>query len=187
MKKLLFVNSCIRDNSRTEKLAREFIAKSKKYGGYEIKEVALKNLDIKPLTKKDILARDKDVSESRFESYQLARDFASADEIIIAAPFWDFSFPSLLKVYIENICVNSLTFSYDEKGLPKKLCKADKLVYITTAGGFVGENPSVKIYLRELCDMFAIAEMDFYCAQAIDVFSGRAEEILDSKLEEMLK
>ncbi len=187
MKKLLFVNSCIRDNSRTEKLAREFMAKSKRYEGYEIEEVALKNIDIKPLMKEDILARDKNLSESRLEGYPLARDFASADEIIIAAPFWDFSFPSLLKVYIENICVNNLTFSYDEKGLPKKLCKADKLVYITTAGGFVGENPSVKMYLRELCDMFAIPEIDFYCAEAIDVFGDRAEEILKSKLEEMLK
>ena len=31
------------------------------------------------------------------------RTIANADKIVIAAPFWDMSFPSLLKVYIENI------------------------------------------------------------------------------------
>ena len=185
MKKLLFINSCIRENSRTEKLAREFLAK--KYEEYDIKEVVLKTLDIKPLTENDIILRDKDISKNCFDRYLLARDFASADEIVIAAPFWDSSFPSLLKVYIENICVNNLTFSYDEKGVPKKLCKANRLVYVTTAGGFVSENPSVKIYLRELCDMFAIPKLDFYCAQGLDVFPDRADEILKNKLEEILK
>lgn len=185
MKKLLFVNACMRKDSRTEKLAKEFLAK--KYEECDIKEVILKSLDIKPLTENDLILRDKDISKNCFDRYPLASDFASADEIVIAAPFWDFSFPSLLKVYIENICVNNLTFSYDDKGVPKKLCKSDKLVYITTAGGFVSENPSVKIYLRELCDMFCVPELDFYCAQGLDVFPDRAEVILQSKLEEMLK
>ncbi len=186
MKKLLFINSCMRENSRTEKLAKEFLAENKEYEKFEIKEVKLKNLDIKPLTAEDIIKRDKNICEKSFDGYSLASDFANADEIVIAAPYWDSSFPSLLKVYIENICVNTLTFCYDEKGEAKKLCKADKLIYITTAGGFVSENPSVKLYFRELCDMFAIPKLEFYCATALDVFSDRTDEILKNKLDEML-
>lgn len=42
MKKLLFVNACMRKDSRTEKLAKEFLAK--KYEECDIKEVILKAL-----------------------------------------------------------------------------------------------------------------------------------------------
>ena len=37
--------------------------------------------------------------------FRYAHQFKNADRIVIAAPFWDLSFPALLKVYIENVSV----------------------------------------------------------------------------------
>ena len=37
--------------------------------------------------------------------FDLAKQFAEADEVIIAAPFWDLSFPAALKQYFEQINV----------------------------------------------------------------------------------
>ena len=34
--------------------------------------------------------------------FYYARQFAEADEIVIAAPFWDLSFPGILKAYMEQ-------------------------------------------------------------------------------------
>ena len=36
--------------------------------------------------------------------------FQRADAILIAAPFYDLSIPALLKVYIENVSVDGITF-----------------------------------------------------------------------------
>ena len=59
---------------------------------------------------------------------------------MIAAPFWDLSFPASLKQYLEQINVTGVTFRYSEEGVPVGLCRAERLYYVTTAGGhFVPE------------------------------------------------
>ena len=54
---------------------------------------------------------------------------------MIAAPYWDLSFPAALKQYFEQINVVGITFKYTEDGIPVGLCKARRLYYVTTAGG----------------------------------------------------
>ena len=54
---------------------------------------------------------------------------------MIAAPYWDLSFPAMLKQYLEQITVVGLTFRYSEEGVPVSLCRAKRLYYVTTAGG----------------------------------------------------
>ena len=36
------------------------------------------------------------------EMFRYAKAFAEADEILIAAPFWDLAFPAILRNYIEK-------------------------------------------------------------------------------------
>ena len=187
-KKVLFINCCIRENSRTEKMARIILKEYTNSKFYDFKETVLSEKDIKPLSEKDTILRDIDIKNQNFDSnkYELAKDFAAADKIFISAPFWDNSFPSLLKVYIEHICVVSLTLGYDQKGYPKKFCKADSLCYITTSGGFLPENPSVKIYFKELCDTFCIKNYKFIFAQALDIFPDKTDELIEKSLKQQL-
>ena len=49
------------------------------------------------------------------------------DIIVIGAPFWDLSFPAILKIFIENIYVTGLVTKFGENGKPVGLCKAKKL------------------------------------------------------------
>lgn len=65
---------------------------------------------------------DKNFSDAYFD---WAKEFASADAVVIAAPYWDFSFPAVLKQYLEAITIVGLTFYYTEEGFPKGLCKAE--------------------------------------------------------------
>jgi len=60
--------------------------------------------------------------------FDLARQFAAADTIVIATPFWDLSFPAVLKQYFEQINAIGITFKYTEEGYPVGLCKAKKAV-----------------------------------------------------------
>jgi FMN-dependent NADH-azoreductase len=81
--------------------------------------------------------RERLVSEQDYEDlvFDLARQFAEAETIVIAAPYWDLSFPAALKQYFEQICVVGITFRYSEEGAPIGLCRAKELYYVTTAGG----------------------------------------------------
>ena len=79
-----------------------------------------------------------------------ARLFADADLVVVGAPYWDLSFPALLKIYIENIMVLGVTFIYGERGQVIPLGRAGRMFYISTAGGYIGEKE--KIYrLADYC------------------------------------
>ena len=136
--KVLFINCCIREEeSRTLKLALAFIEKLKEiHPNMELKEIKLIDENLKPYLYEDIKKRDELIAKSDFNNdmFKYANEFKDNDTIIIATPLWDLSFPSLLKVYIEKLCVNNLTFKYEENG-EVGLCKLNKLMLISTSGG----------------------------------------------------
>lgn len=188
MKNLLFVNGCIRKESRTEKLSRDYIGRVFKKDDIVCKEVNVSQLDIFPLNEEDIIERNNDIRNNDLEKekYGLAREFGNADIIVVAAPYWDSSFPSKLKVYFEHICVDGITFEYDREGNLIKKCAAGKLIYITTAGGYIREHSSVEMYMEELSAFFGINDFRFYCAQGLDIFPEKAGQILNDTLLDMV-
>ena len=129
----LYINSCPRSESRTDRIARAYLDKYSE----EFDEVFLPSLNLKPLCEAALDKRTKLIEQGDFSDsmFDLAKQFQSADKIVISAPFWDLSFPAILKIYIENIFVNGIVFEYGANGIPKGLCKAREIVYVTTAGG----------------------------------------------------
>ena len=106
-----------------------------------------------------------------------AKQFASADEIVIAAPFWDLSFPALLKIYLEQITVAGITFQY-ANGRPVGLCKAKKLTYITTSGGPIFDDFGYA-YVKTLAQKFyGIEQTESVRAMNLDVNMISAEDLL---------
>lgn len=105
--------------------------------------------------------------------------------IVIAAPFWDLSFPAQLKNYIENIYVTGIVTRYDEKGQPQGLCHARKLYYVTTAGGPYDGRYSYE-YLKTLAqDYFGIGEVELVMAQMLDIVGNDPEQILGEAIESL--
>lgn len=172
---ILFINACVRDESRTLVLADNLIRRL----GMESKEIRLADMDIKSLDKYDIVAREKFVNEGKLGENMLkhAVEFAAADCIVIAAPLWDLGFPAILKTYIENIMVSGITFEYD-MGVPKGLCKATKLYYVTTSGGPFSPEYGYG-YIKALSRQFwGIEETACIYAENLDVDMIPAERIL---------
>ncbi len=117
--------------------------------------------------------------------FRLARQFQRADEIVIAAPYWDLSFPAILKLYLENIYVTGLVSEYTEEGLPHGLCRARKLWYVTTAGGPYVPDFSYA-YIRTLVqDYFGIPETERIVAEMLDVQGYDAERIVANTIREI--
>ena len=117
--KLLFVNCCISqrgEGSRTLALAKAFLEAWKaKHPEAEVETVEPETLlALKPFAP-DML-NDRDAGGIRcFDApvYDLARQFRAADRIVVAAPFWDLTFPAALRTYIEYISANGLTYHYE--------------------------------------------------------------------------
>ncbi len=173
----LFINACVRKGSRTRRLADRFLSEN----GGEYEELRLEDISF-PTADEDFLrSRDRLVAQGRLDgpAFGLARQFAAADEIVIAAPFWDLSFPAALKQYLEQINVVGITFVYTPEGYPKGLCRAKKLTYITTAGGEFFPEEYGFGYVRSLAQNFyGIPEVRLIKATGLDIAGADPEEIL---------
>jgi FMN-dependent NADH-azoreductase len=177
MENILFINACVRTNSRTLELANHLLEKL--FGNVE--EVNLYQKDLSPLTIKELEIRDNATKSKDFSSnmFNLAKQFANADIIVIAAPYWDLSFPAVVKIYFENVTVNGLTFAYGENGIPKGLCKAKKLIYVTTAGGPIVHNFGFD-YVNALSKCFyGISEVHCVKAQGLDEHGADVTKIIE--------
>ena len=182
MKKLLFIDACVnRGISRTEQLAQTSLKEMNQNGEYEIETLNLEDEDLKLFTGKESALRESLTRAGNFEGplFTYAKQFAAADRIVVAAPYWDFSFPARMKCYLEQICVTGLTFMFSSKGIPGGLCHADSLHYVTTSGGSIGELNLGYEYLEKLCKVYyGINETVCYTAEGLDIEGNSVEEIM---------
>lgn len=182
MKKLLFIDACVnRGISRTEQLAQALLKEMNQNGEYEIETLNLEDEDLKLFTGKESALRESLTRAGNFEGplFTYAKQFAAADRIVVAAPYWDFSFPARMKCYLEQICVTGLTFTFSSKGIPGGLCHADSLHYVTTSGGSIGELNLGYEYLEKLCKVYyGINETVCYTAERLDIEGNSVEEIM---------
>ena len=187
MKTILFVNACVnQETSRTQRLADAVLDKMLEEAAAagksaQVEELSLVDAGIEGLSEETLALRSEKAAEKDFshELFAPARQFREADEVVIAAPYWDLSFPAMLKSYIEQLCVNGLTFSYSEEGIPVGHCLAKRLTYVTTAGGYLGEYNMGYDYVAALCKLyFGIGESRCISAEGLDIWGNDAEAIL---------
>ena len=179
MSKLVFIDACIRQGeSRTRKIASPILSALSQR--YEIVRYDLTEKDgIVPLNPK--------LFEERGESYipewalQAAKDIAEADRILIAAPFWDMSFPAVLKCFFEQTSLFDITFTDNGKTCVG-LCKAPKVLYITTRGMDIptgDPREQATPYLKALGSLWNLGELTTIAAWNMDYSS---DEEIDKKI-----
>ena len=172
---ILYINSCVRDNSRTDYLARKLLDTLGEYTELDLAKENIKPLDRDTLNKRSSLIAAGDYSDKMFD---YAKQFAEADTIVISAPFWDLSFPALLKIYFENIYITGLVSKYSEDGRPIGLCKGSKLYYVSTSGGPFIPDYSYN-YVRDLCvGCFGIKDAMCISAEMLDIEGNNPDNIL---------
>ena len=182
MNEILFVDACMRgpELSRTWQLARCFLDRCTALRPRtEILHRDLTGGELSPLTA--ALARERDrLAEHCPDDPMLApaREMQGADLVVIAAPYWDLSFPAALKVYLEWASTLGITFRYEKDGRQVGMSRARHLVYITTAGGpAAGQNLGYD-YLRAWAAMVGIPATHCVLAENLDVRGAGVEDIL---------
>lgn len=174
---VLFINGCVREGSRTLELAKAVLAKE----SGEIQEVCLYPDGPEGLNAEKLRQRDELLSKEEYKNsaFQLARQFAEADVIVIAAPYWDLIFPAKVRAYLEEITVAGITFQYNDMGIPQGLCKAKRLIYVTTAGGPIFQNFGYE-YVKALSQgFFNINEVQLVKAEGLDIWGADVNQIME--------
>ena len=174
MKKLLYIDACIRDgDSRTKRIAEPIVKALE--DKYDVQRYILNDMDL-AIFQKDLLTKRLNgiIDPTVMEWAETVRD---ADRIVIAAPFWDMSIPAALKNFIELCSILDVTFKTNDKTCYGN-CKAEKMLFITTRGmniptGDIREQATS--YLKALSWLWGIGPMEVVAAQNMDYTS--AEEI----------
>ncbi|WP_242835535.1 NAD(P)H-dependent oxidoreductase [Butyrivibrio sp. AC2005] len=175
---ILFIDACVRENSRTKRLAEALLKKLNE----EVVRVALEDISFGVTNETYLKKRDHLISKGAFDDdmFALARQFAEADTIVIAAPYWDLSFPAMLKQYIEVINVLGVTFEYTPEGFPRGLCKANKLYYVMTAGGNYVPTDYGFGYIKTLAQNFyGIKNVELIKTTGLDIIGADEEALLN--------
>ena len=176
-KQILYVNACVRKESRTKRLADKLLSKL----GEPYEELCLEKIAFPIVNEEYLNKRDQLISAGDFQSpaFDLARQFSEAKTIVIAAPYWDLSFPSMLKQYLEQINVVGITFKYSEEGVPVALCKANRLFYVTTAGGLYVPEDYGFGYVKALAQNFyGIQDVRKIEAVGLDIYGANVNSIM---------
>lgn len=179
MKKLLYIDACIRDEeSRTKRIAEPIVKALEKK--YDVQRFVLNDMDLEIVQRNLIRRRLNGMIDATVMSW--AETVRDADRIVIAAPFWDMSIPAALKNFIELCSILDVTFKTNDKTCYGN-CKAEKLLFITTRGmdiptGDVREQATS--YLKALSWLWGIGPMQVVSAQNMDYVS-------DSEIEEKIQ
>lgn len=181
MKKALIVDCCLRgEASRTRRLMEAFIEALP--GDFEVETLVLEEEGLNPLTGAHFRQRDRLLQTRAFDHprFRYARQFAEADVVCVAAPFWDLSFPALLKIYIEQVSVDGITFGAQDNRLVG-LCRGADLVFLTTRGGIYAQNDPLEMgsrYMDALHTFFGFDRYTCVAAEGLDIEGFDAEGIL---------
>jgi len=184
MKKVLFINACIRNpgKSRTYQLCRTFLDEYADINpGFSLDEVDLTKMTLPFFDDAAITRRDRLIDMGKTDStiFRYAKQFALADRIVIGAPYWDLSFPAILKAYVEHISCRDITFRNTPTGIAG-LCNAEKLVYITAVGGYIEHQANLGAeYIQSLCKiMYGIELFEAVYAEGLDIEPNDPAEIM---------
>ena len=171
---MIFINACMRDkDSRTLKLARSIIR------GQAAQEINISEIeDLLPYTEKNNPTNTE--IEKRF--IHMAEKIASCDGLVIAAPFWDMSFPALLKVFLEKLSIQNVMFEDNGKTC-SGIAKCPYMFFITTRGMYIPDGSDLEQatpYLKALCQLWGIKQFDYVSAYNLDYLP---EEEIEDRLE----
>lgn len=173
---ILFVDGCMRQNSRTRELAEAVLAKL----GGEAVRLSLAEEGVAGLTPETLQLRDKLLAAEDYDHplFALARQFAAADTVVMAAPYWDLLFPAAVRAYVEQITVGGITFRYDDHGIPQSLCRCKHLIYVTTAGGPIIRNFGFAYIEAVAKGFFGVEKVECFTAEGLDIYGADVAAIM---------
>lgn len=117
---------------------------------------------------------------------ELSEQFISADKYVFVTPMWNFSFPPVMKAYIDSIAVAGKAFKYTAEG-PVGLLTDKKALHIQSRGGIYSEGPAAEMemghrYLDILMQFFGVPSFDGLFVEGHAAAPDKADEIKEEAI-----
>lgn len=178
MQKLVVIDACMRDEaSRTRRILKPLVAELGKR--YEMETIVLDGDDYAPVGRKTLAERA--AGHVPAAVVETAKRIAAADRIVIAAPFWDMSYPAILKVFVENMSLFNVTFR-DNGTYFEGLCNCKRVLYVTTRGMDVSTGSPLDgatPYIKAIGALWGLGDVLTVSAQNLDYCT---EEEIDRRV-----
>ncbi|MFC4810372.1 FMN-dependent NADH-azoreductase [Paenibacillus sp. GCM10023250] len=203
MAKLLYITAHPHDHSKSFSMAvgQAFIdAYKDAHPQDEIKHLDLYNIQI-PHIDADVFSgwgKLREGSEftalSAGEQAKVARlnelvdEFVAGDKYVFVSPMWNFSYPPILKAYIDAICVAGKTFKYTSEG-PVGLLPDKAAIHIQASGGIYSEGPAMGMesghrHLKSIMSFLGVTDFKGIFCEGMAAMADKAEQIKAKAIEE---
>ena len=196
MPTLLAVNSSPRSNSVSRRLTRHLTEqwKQRNPGGRVIERdlaaempAGVSDLWIQGATTPEA-QRTPEQRQALKQSDEFIAELMAADVIVIGAPMHNFSIPTALKAWIDQIVRAGKTFNYTDKG-PKGLLPADKRVLvIASRGGAYNEGSPADFqvpYLRHMLQFVGLSNLTVVDADKQAFGPEAAEKSVEAAIQKL--
>ncbi|MEH7332624.1 FMN-dependent NADH-azoreductase [Neobacillus drentensis] len=117
---------------------------------------------------------------------ELSEQFIAADKYVFVTPLWNFSFPPVMKAYLDAVAVAGKTFKYTEQG-PVGLLTDKKAMHIQARGGFYSEGPAAEMemghrYLNVMMQFFGVPSLEGIFVEGHNAKPDKALEIKENAI-----
>ncbi|WP_112182484.1 MULTISPECIES: FMN-dependent NADH-azoreductase [Paraliobacillus] len=112
---------------------------------------------------------------------ELSEQFIGADKYVFVSPLWNFSFPPVMKAYIDSVAVANKAFKYTAEG-PIGLLTDKKALHIQASGGIYSKGPAADMemghrYLNTVMNFFGVPSFEGLFVEGHAAMPEKAEEI----------
>jgi FMN-dependent NADH-azoreductase len=195
MKKIIHLISSIQGaQSYSIKLGNAIVEKiEQKYEGSTVKEIDLVSNEaphLNPDTLKSFFTPKDQLTEEQKALIQYSdeavNDLLDADIIVVGAPLYNYTIPSSLKAWIDQIVRAGITFGYSETG-PVGLVTGKKVYVAMASGGIYSEGPGkandfVAPYLKSVFGLLGMTDFTVFRAEGLKV-PGVKESAFEKAIE----
>jgi FMN-dependent NADH-azoreductase len=196
MTKVLYITAHPHDDTQSFSMAagKAFIEKYKEVNpAHEVAVIDLYNEDIPQIDADVFSGWGKLQTGKGFEELsdsekakvgrltELVDQFVDADKYVFVTPFWNFSFPPVMKAYIDAVSVAGKTFKYTEHG-PIGLLTDKKALHIQARGGIYSEGPAAQMemghrYLDLMMQFYGVPSFEGLFIEGHAAMPDKAQEI----------
>lgn len=117
---------------------------------------------------------------------ELSDQFVTADKYVFVTPLWNFSFPPVMKAYLDSVSVAGKSFKYTEQG-PIGLLTDKKALHIQARGGIYSEGPAAEMemghrYLSVMMQFFGVPSFEGVFVEGHNAMPDKAQEIKENAI-----
>ncbi|BCG59316.1 FMN-dependent NADH-azoreductase [Paenibacillus sp. URB8-2] len=118
---------------------------------------------------------------------EIVDQYVAADKYVFVSPMWNFSFPPVLKAYIDAVCVAGKSFKYTEQGIIGLLTDK-KAIHIQASGGVYSEGPAAGFesghsYLAKIMQFHGVPSFDGIFVEGMAAKPDQAQSIKEAAIE----